>query len=317
MNGALLFEQVLLRAERDRTGEDRYSIDDLRQCAKDEVSFLLAHDVLVQTEPGYIVECDACYEQHYEEVTWVPGPPGSLPRAYIACPQHGQVRVKPERLDRWRFSLNGLARLLANQLGSDSAEEIVAGRVWGVAAVTIRDAPRTLCLGLGLAWPDQKQIIASTTSATRYPPAWLVMGMSASPDGVPLADSALLSDVLRFDGSAMRLSDSLFPPPPDLALTLPAPRASGSPHESDDDPVTEDEIRGALEKIDATPRRLEILLVYRGTRSFREAKKRINIGEGTFNKRVSEIRTDLAALFGQDYAERIVPYRREGLRKQG
>jgi hypothetical protein len=312
MNPDCFIAHVLLRAELDERGEDRYSIDDFANWPKDEVSGFLASGLLVPADPDTIVECDACYEGHYEEVGWVHGPPGSLPRAYIACPLLGRIRVKPERLERWRFSLPGLAALIVDELGTAGNQEIVAGRAWSLGHITVDDEQQDLCLGLGLGWMDGHAVIDLVARWAAHPIVWFLVDSRRVAHGARLANATDLSDVVRFADSRFHLAEDLFAFKPGPSLALPY----ADPSRRTDGTVSDEELRQALGSIGVTSTRLfEIVKAYRETDTVSDANLRVSLEASTMNNRVSEIRTKLAKKHGKPFADRIVPYRRPGMKK--
>lgn len=102
MNDGLLSQ--LCERVRSLVPQDRVvTADEAAAWPEGTLASLLDDGVLEQIQPAASVECDACFEAHSELVQFVEEPPGSTPRAYIACPETGRVAVDPERLRRWEI----------------------------------------------------------------------------------------------------------------------------------------------------------------------------------------------------------------------
>jgi hypothetical protein len=304
--------QLLLRADADVSGRDSYSPEDLGFWPAAEVDACQRAGLLVLGQPSAWVACPACLECGELEVEWRGelGDPRRYP--YVVCPEFGPRRISREQMQRWRFSLAGLAVFLAGELGALRHQEIVANRVWSLGLVIVGGEQRDLCLGLGLGRSDGREIVGSVAKRATAPVAWLMVGPDTLPDGASVAGATLLADVLDSDGRHIRVSAALVDQPPGPALTLPAARRTPA----DPAPVSDEEIRQALASVGITSeRQLEILKAYLATETVKGARTLVSVATATIDKRVSEIRVKLQKAYGADYAERIVPYRRPGLRK--
>lgn len=103
MMGDDLLSQLLERAC-SPVAEDRVvTADEAAAWPEGTLDSLLHDGVLVEIQPATSVQCDACFEGHVEMVEFVEEPPGSPPRAYIACPETGRVAVDPQRMRRWQI----------------------------------------------------------------------------------------------------------------------------------------------------------------------------------------------------------------------
>ncbi|MEX1231117.1 MAG: hypothetical protein WEB58_12805 [Planctomycetaceae bacterium] len=61
----------------------------------------LSTGTLQATDNALSVVCDACGQDHMEQVQYIQSPPGSALRAYISCPDCGRVQVPLHRLRQW------------------------------------------------------------------------------------------------------------------------------------------------------------------------------------------------------------------------
>jgi len=96
--------------ERAATKEPVFTADEVEAWPDGLFDQLVADEVLKPTSNAGAVPCDACGEDHVEEVQFIESPPGAELRAYISCPGNGRVRVPLHRLRRWTIApaLRGL-----------------------------------------------------------------------------------------------------------------------------------------------------------------------------------------------------------------
>jgi hypothetical protein len=91
--------QIVL--ERALAKEPIFSADEVATWPESLLDQLVSEGVLKPTDNARSVTCDACGDDHVEEVQYIEAPPGSELRAYIWCPENGRVRVPLERLRCW------------------------------------------------------------------------------------------------------------------------------------------------------------------------------------------------------------------------
>ena len=114
--------------------------------------------VLRQTATATHVTCDACAEQHVEEVERIAYPDGET-RFFITCPENGRVEVPRERLLQWSLDYLPLFRTLSNTLStSTQPEEVVPGRAWNLGRAALAGRSRPIWAARGLAWPDAARV---------------------------------------------------------------------------------------------------------------------------------------------------------------
>jgi hypothetical protein len=87
--------------DRSRATEAIFTADEVGMWPDGLLDQLVANGVLQATANARSVTCDACGEDHVEEVQYIEAPPGSKLRAYIWCPLNGPVAVPLERLRCW------------------------------------------------------------------------------------------------------------------------------------------------------------------------------------------------------------------------
>lgn len=73
----------------------------------------VAQGLLIPAEMATHAICDACNEEHVEEVILIESPPGSGRRAYIMCPEVGRVQIDLDRLQQWAVDQSKIEALLA------------------------------------------------------------------------------------------------------------------------------------------------------------------------------------------------------------
>lgn len=73
----------------------------------------------------------------------------------------GRVILEPRDFEQWRFSLAGLAHVLAGAIGASGAVvEDVPGRLVLVGTASVGGRVSEVFLGLGLGWPDAATVVA-------------------------------------------------------------------------------------------------------------------------------------------------------------
>jgi hypothetical protein len=154
-----LLLDLLRRAEADLPGVEILTADEVSPWPVGVVEALVQDGFLSPTTPGTSVLCDACLEDHWQEVEFVESPPGAR-RAYIVCPEAGRVAVDTARLNRWRVNLTGLAGVLGHLLGCREApDELVASRLWRLGTTELAGESRDAFLVRGPAWPNAAETL--------------------------------------------------------------------------------------------------------------------------------------------------------------
>jgi hypothetical protein len=149
-----LLLDLLRRAEADLPGVEILTADEVSPWPAGALEALVQNGFLSPTTPGTSVLCDACLEDHWQDVEFVESPPGTR-RAYIVCPEAGRVAVDTDRLRRWRVNLTGLAGVLCQLLGCREApNELVASRLWRLGNTKLAGESRDAFLIRGLTWPN-------------------------------------------------------------------------------------------------------------------------------------------------------------------
>jgi len=77
--------------------------------------------------PATHVTCDACHDDHVEEVVRAKDRKGVV-TFRIPCPDAGWVEISDERLRQWTLDVRGLAAVLAAAIAPESTpDELVQG----------------------------------------------------------------------------------------------------------------------------------------------------------------------------------------------
>jgi hypothetical protein len=154
-----LLLDLLRRAEADLPGVEILTADEVSPWPAGALEALVQMGFLSPTTPGTSVLCDACLEDHWQDVEFVESPPGTR-RAYIVCSEAGRVAVDTTRLNRWRVNLAGLADVLRQLLGcEDAPDELVASRLWRLGRTELADGSRDAFLVRGPAWPNAAETL--------------------------------------------------------------------------------------------------------------------------------------------------------------
>lgn len=120
--------------------------DDLVQLPRGARDALFAAGLLTPCQTAQSVVCDACNEDHVEEVDAVTCPNGST-FMFIHCPEYGCIEVEPERLRQWTPRYGAAAELLAETFGATGGcRETVPGRLWDLGRAAVAGQSRPLWL---------------------------------------------------------------------------------------------------------------------------------------------------------------------------
>jgi hypothetical protein len=195
-----LLLDLLRRAEADLPGVEILTADEVSPWPAGALEALVQKGFLSPTTPGTSVLCDACLEDHWQEVEFVESPPGTR-RAYIVCPEAGRVAVDTTRLNRWRVNLTGLAGVLGQLLGCREApDELVASRLWRLGTTELAGESRDAFLVRGPAWPNAaetlrlEQRLSHSASSLLLTLVDIVVDCPAGTSVVPLTRVLTLAD---------------------------------------------------------------------------------------------------------------------------
>jgi len=156
--------------------------DELRRLPAATRRVLESHSLLRQAENLRVIECDACGEDHLEEVEILVEPAGSKPRAYITCPEAGRVSVPMERLQQWSVDLEAIARVVGAALDlGDRIVTIAPSRIWLLGKQRVGARLAEFFLARGTTWSDSVQVLQAA-SRLQASPAPIVLCPNRLPD---------------------------------------------------------------------------------------------------------------------------------------
>jgi hypothetical protein len=113
-------------ARRVQNGTPTITADELARWPSGLVDEFESTGTLQITDHAKSVACDACGQDHVEQVQYVQSPPDSELRAYIGCPDVGRVRIPLHRLRRWSIDST---RLPAGNTSAEPARGILQSSV--------------------------------------------------------------------------------------------------------------------------------------------------------------------------------------------
>ncbi len=148
--------------------------DELSALTDDVRNAMLSLKILVPTRPATHVVCNACHEDHVEEVVRIKV--GKEVVFRMRCPDSGWVDVPAERLRQWTLDVPRLVSLLSAGIDpASAAETVVPESVWQLGSVEI--AGVVLCIvlvrggGITSLWtaasklPPQRTVVVRTAEA--------------------------------------------------------------------------------------------------------------------------------------------------------
>ncbi|GIX04587.1 MAG: hypothetical protein KatS3mg114_0456 [Planctomycetaceae bacterium] len=148
--------------------------DELSAVTDDVRDAMLSLKILVPTRTATHVVCDACHEDHVEEVVRIKS--GNEVAFRIRCPDAGWVDVPPDRLRQWTLDASRLVSLLAAGIGpSHAAEAVIPDLAWRLGSVEIAGVVLNVVLVRGgriaslgpvaAKLPPQRTVIVRTADA--------------------------------------------------------------------------------------------------------------------------------------------------------
>jgi hypothetical protein len=112
--------------------------EDLASIAPEDRQVLLSHRILAAGRPAMHVACNACHEDHVEEVVRVKDKNG-LVFFRIPCPEAGWVDVPQERMKQWTLDTTRLVALLAEATSKENQpDEVLPGLAWKLGTVNLK-----------------------------------------------------------------------------------------------------------------------------------------------------------------------------------
>jgi len=200
-----LLLDLLRRAEADLPGVEILTADEVSPWPAGALEALVQNGFLSPTTPGTSVLCDACLEDHWQDVEFVESPPGTR-RAYIVCPEAGRVAVDTARLRRWRVNLTGLAHALGQLLNcTEAPQELVASRLWRLGRTKLGSESRDAFLVRGFTWPNAAEALRLEQRLRRSESSLLLTLVESVVDPPPGTSIVPLSRALSLADSGFSL----------------------------------------------------------------------------------------------------------------
>src|SRR5207248_8862091 len=122
--------------------------------------------------------------------------------------------VPLDRLRRWEVHRSGLARAVAEALGTaGSVEEIVPARIWSLGHVALAGHVNDVFLARGLCWRDGPETVGKATRLLASERALVLVLASVPPPevwrgDVPKVDS--LTSLMTWDGKSLTVDQNVF-----------------------------------------------------------------------------------------------------------
>jgi hypothetical protein len=155
LESARALASALERLELSTVGADYIGFAEVRDWGSTAFNTLLRVGVLVEAPPARSAVCSACYDGHFQEVVTVDELGG-----YINCPEHGSVPIPSERLEQWRFQLEGLAPPIRKALRiSTTPRCLVDGRLLHLGTAALEGTRVQVFLARGVHWRDGQHLL--------------------------------------------------------------------------------------------------------------------------------------------------------------
>jgi hypothetical protein len=115
--------------------------EDLASLAPEDRQVLLSHRILAAGRPAMHVACNACHEDHVEEVVRVKDKNGMV-FFRIPCPEAGWVDVPNERMKQWSLDVTRFVVLLAEAISEENQpDELLQGLAWKLGTIELKGDP--------------------------------------------------------------------------------------------------------------------------------------------------------------------------------
>ncbi|MCA9082014.1 MAG: hypothetical protein KDA58_15740 [Planctomycetaceae bacterium] len=148
--------------------------DELSALTDDVRDAMLSLKILVPSRTATHVVCDACHEDHVEEVVRIKA--GNDVAFRIRCPDSGWVDVPADRLRQWTMDTSRMVSLLSAGIGpADAAEAVIPDQVWRLGSVEIAGVVLSIVLVRGggikslgtvaAKLPPQRTVVVRTADA--------------------------------------------------------------------------------------------------------------------------------------------------------
>ena len=169
-----------------------FGMDDVRRWRPGTFPALRRAGWLRRATSARTVACDACGDDHVEDVQYVVAPVGARARAYIACPENLRVEVPRTRLRQWSVDRRAIVDDVARAIDAPSeAFEQVAAGAWRIPNAEVGDGLRG---DVVLEFGSVVETSGGETAALRLQAAGDAPG--------PIA---VLGDFVRIDGSRLSI----------------------------------------------------------------------------------------------------------------
>lgn len=179
------------------SGRPILTADDVAWLDADSRDTFLNQGILVPARTATHVVCDACHDDHVEEVTRIKGPKGDV-SFRIRCPDAGWVIVADERLRQWTIDVRRLVALLAEGAGSgEQPEQSLGGVAWRLGSVEVGGDLYGLALLLNC---DSADVLSQVSA--KFPPGQtiLICAGGALTDATGFAAAISLGSAFEFVG---------------------------------------------------------------------------------------------------------------------
>lgn len=179
--------------------------DDLTALTKDVRTMLLDQKILVPVRSATYAKCEACHDDHVEEVTPIKSSKGTV-FFRIYCPDAGWVDVPENRLLQWTVDLRRLVTVLSAAIGgTQPPDELIRGTAWRIGTIEIAGESYDVVF-VHMGGLDQEPSLDEL--ARKHPPARTIIVASRDQpeDSNGFAAVLPLPTALMFTGGAGRIS---------------------------------------------------------------------------------------------------------------
>jgi hypothetical protein len=197
--------------------EPVFSAEEVEWAPPGQFELLCNLGVLKETDRATWARCEACGDDHVENVVWVQNATTGRSAPFVPCPENGGASVSIECLRRWAIDLDAIAKAARRALGLIGNDSVLLpGRVWFLGRRHVSGRFRDFYFVVGAAredaqtlWDRCRQIedapspvilVPSQTPSERKSPAFRLADLASITDDRIVMDLDYLGDALPQQG---------------------------------------------------------------------------------------------------------------------
>lgn len=206
-----VLQQILQRLDSPDRVALLFTADEVGAWPWDALEALKQQSIIKPAKPANVVECPGCEEACLMPVQVISGDGVRPARVFIVCDKRkdtGRIPIDHVTLQRWQIVVEHLVRELASAMVTDqNPEEIIAGRVYYLGAITLNRKKRSaffICNTKEAALANDSPF--NTSMVDQFPnPFFLIADSQAGPSVQKHGDIISLRQVMSMGTAGLSL----------------------------------------------------------------------------------------------------------------